>query len=198
MKIAICAWGSLIWDPRDLLIQHPFVPSGPALPIEFSRVSGGSGHPQRLTLVIDPHDGVACDTYVAESTCTYLPDAIENLRLREGMRSGRDVGVLDRQSGVISPIATVRHPKAALALRDWLVDTDYEAVIWTALPPNFAARSASGADFSTEEAVRFLENLPPQDLAIALTYIRNAPREVQTPFRSAARQSWPSFLAEAA
>ena len=198
MKIAICAWGSLIWDPRDLLIQHPFVPSGPALPIEFSRVSGGNGHPQRLTLVIDPHDGVACDTYVAESACASLSGAIENLRLREGIRSGHDVGVLDRQGAAISPTITARHPLAALALRDWLMDTEYEAVIWTALPPNFAARSASGADFSTQEAVRFLENLPPRDLAIALTYIRNAPGEVQTPLRSAARQSWPSYLAEAA
>ena len=194
MKIAICAWGSLIWDPRQLLIRTPFTPVGPELPIEFSRISGGHDRPHRLTLVIDPEDGVPCRTHVAPSGFPDLSSAIENLRVREGMWSAGDVGTVNRQDEIVSQRAAARHPKAVLALRDWLLETDYDTVIWAALPPNFAARSECGADFSVGEAIRFLEGLSPSDLEIAAAYIRNAPKEVQTPLRSAARQIWP-FLA---
>ena len=196
MKIAICAWGSLIWDPRQLLIRTPFTPFGPELPIEFSRISGGHEHPHRLTLVIDPEDGVPCRTHVAPSGFSDLSSAIENLRLREGMWAAGDVGIVNRHDEIVTPRAAARHPKAVLTLRDWLLGTDYDAVIWAALPPNFAARSNCGADFSVGEAIRFLEGRPPSDMEIALAYIRNSPKEVQTPLRSAARQRWPFLAAE--
>jgi hypothetical protein len=191
VKIAVCAWGSLIWDPRDLLVRGIFVPLGPDLPIEFSRISGGAGHPRRLTLAIDPQDGAPCRTHVAESAFEHLPEAVENLRLREGMWSGADVGVFDRQSETVSPLAAARHPKATLDLKSWLEASNYDAVIWTALPPNFAARSKSGADLSVKEAIQFLEALAPTDLAAALTYVRKAPREVRTPLRTAVNDRWP-------
>ena len=53
MRIAIIAWGSLVWDPRTLQIKGDWVASGPELDIEFSRVSKDG----RLTLVIDPVNG---------------------------------------------------------------------------------------------------------------------------------------------
>jgi len=40
MKIAVLAWGSLVWDRRDLAVAGNFEPTGPRLPIEFCRVSG--------------------------------------------------------------------------------------------------------------------------------------------------------------
>jgi hypothetical protein len=191
VKIAVCAWGSLIWDPRDLLIRDSFGPLGPVLPLEFSRISGGAGRLRRLTLAIDPQDGVPCRTHVAESAFEHLPDAVENLRLREGMWSGADVGMLDRHSESLSALAAARHPKAILAMNDWLAASNYDAVIWTALPPNFAARSESGADLSVKEAIEFLEALAPNDLAAALTYVRIVPEEVQTPIRTAVNDRWP-------
>lgn len=196
MKIAICAWGSLIWDPRQLLIRTPFTPVGPELPIEFSRISGGHEHAHRLTLVIDPEDGAPCRTHVAQSGFPDLPSAIENLRVREGMWSARDVGTVNRHDEIVSQRAVERHPKAVLALRDWLLGTDYDTVIWAALPPNFAVFSECGADFSVGEAIRFLEGLSASDLEIATAYIRNAPKEVQTPLRSAAHQKWPLLAGE--
>ena len=50
MKIAILAWGSLIWQPKDLLLDTEFgwKEDGPILPIEFARISKDG----RLTLVI--------------------------------------------------------------------------------------------------------------------------------------------------
>ncbi len=191
MKIAVCSWGSLIWDPRDLLIRGSFVPLGPELPLEFSRISGGAGRPRRLTLAIDPQDGVPCRSHVAQSAFEHLTEAVENLRLRKGMWSGADVGVLDSPGKTLSPMATARHPKAVLAMKAWLAASDYDAVIWTALPPNFAARSESGTDFSTKEAIQFLETLAPNEQAAALTYVRKAPGEVQTPLRTAVNDRWP-------
>ena len=38
MKIAILAWGSLVWDLRTLAVDGDFQPTGPRLPIEFSRI----------------------------------------------------------------------------------------------------------------------------------------------------------------
>jgi hypothetical protein len=39
VKIAILAWGSLIWDRRDLQIAGDWQAGGPIVKIEFSRVS---------------------------------------------------------------------------------------------------------------------------------------------------------------
>jgi len=36
-KIACIGWGSLIWDPRDLLVQREWFKDGALLPVEFAR-----------------------------------------------------------------------------------------------------------------------------------------------------------------
>jgi hypothetical protein len=58
MKIAILAWGYLIWNQGDLAAANAFTPDGPQLPIEFSRVSNKDAAPRRLTPVIDETIGV--------------------------------------------------------------------------------------------------------------------------------------------
>lgn len=50
MKIVCLGWGSLVWDPKELLIDGHWNTDGPLLPIEFCRQSQDG----RLTLVIDP------------------------------------------------------------------------------------------------------------------------------------------------
>src|SRR5208337_2191663 len=49
MKIAVLAWGSIVWERGVLEVAATFMPNGPNLPVEFCRVSGD----ERLTLVID-------------------------------------------------------------------------------------------------------------------------------------------------
>lgn len=54
MKIAILAWGSLIWDdnwPEFDKQRGEWLKDGPILPLEFSRVS--ASRDKALTLVID-------------------------------------------------------------------------------------------------------------------------------------------------
>lgn len=192
MKIAVCAWGSLIWDPRTLHLRSSFIPTGPVLPLEFSRISGSDVGPRRLTLVIDEVDGVMCRTHIAESGCADLMEAVHDLRIREGIYSEQDVGVLV-QGEDVSPARTMaRHPASVGVLSQWLAASEFDAVLWTALPTNFSARSECGADFSVREALRYLETLPQASLEASLSYFRKAPTQLDTPLRCAVRIHWPT------
>lgn len=83
MKIAILAWGSVVWKPgslKDHLENNAkFEQGGPELPIEFSRVSDDG----RLTLVIDEEHGRKVTTFVATSSRSELLEARDDLMHRE-------------------------------------------------------------------------------------------------------------------
>ncbi|MGB2837786.1 MAG: hypothetical protein WBC30_19315 [Candidatus Sulfotelmatobacter sp.] len=115
VKIAVLAWGSLVWDPRDLQTAGKFAPNGPLLPIELCRVSADG----RLTLVIDETFGDVCTTYSAPSALGSLDAAIENLRLREGMRNSGEVGFVELGSGRQSDLAMERHPQVVASIGAW-------------------------------------------------------------------------------
>ena len=111
VKSVVLAWGSLLWDPRDLETAAEFVANGPLLPIEFCRISADG----RLTLAIDETFGSVCKTYSAPSALDSLDAAIENLRLREGMPNSRAVGFVEPASGRQSHS---RHGSASAGCRD--------------------------------------------------------------------------------
>jgi hypothetical protein len=188
MKIAVLGWGSLLWDPSDLRLATPFELTGPNLPIEFCRVS----KTRRLTLVIDETFGTLCKTYAATSAFNNLEEAMENLRVREGMSSAADVGFVETASQKRSAAATKRHPQVVETIADWALNAGYAAAIWTALDSYFDNQTAE--PFSVNAAMRFLENLEqhdPEAFARALDYIRRAPASTQTPVREATSAQWP-------
>lgn len=187
MKIAVLAWGSLVWDRRKLAIVGDFKPCGPHLSIEFCRVSRDG----RLTLVIDDVVGASCITYLAVSAFDDLHYAIENLRMREGMPSSKAVGFIDIASRRQSPRAMERHPKAVAAIRVWANLNSLDAVVWTALASNFHEPERAGEPFSVEAAIRYIEALDPSKVDAALSYIRYAPPEIHTPVRAAVNVRWP-------
>jgi len=188
MKIAILGWGSLLWDPKDLQCATQFELTGPSLPIEFCRISKD----HRLTLIIDEDFGTLCQTYAATSAFTTLEEAMENLRLREGMFSVADVGFVELHSQERSRAAVKRHPHVVESIADWALHAGYEAVIWTALDSHFEDRTTE--PFSVSAAMRYLEALEKGDtdvFARALTYIRRAPDATQTPVRERTAAQWP-------
>lgn len=63
MIIAILAWGSLLWDPRNLETTGEWFYGYPLLPIEFARISSGN----RLTLVIKPNFDLVTTLYAVSS-----------------------------------------------------------------------------------------------------------------------------------
>ena len=196
MKIAIIAWGSLVWYRRELAIAEVFKANGPRLPIEFCRVSGGG----RLTLVIDEAFGNSCPTYVAESSCGDLDAALKNLWIREGsqdevlpknVRTHGRVGFVEVATGDCSAKAMERHPKAVVTIKTWAQANGFDAAIWTALASNFHEPGKAGKPFSVDAAIRYLEGIDAPKLDAALAYIRSAPPEVQTHVRAAVSARWP-------
>ena len=190
MKSAVLAWGSLVWDPRELQTAAKFLANGPLLPIEFCRISADG----RLTLAIDETFGAICNTYSAPSAYDNLDAAIENLRLREGMGNARAVGFVEPASGRQSDVATERHPEAVATISAWAASKGYDAAIWSALASNFDEFDKGGELFSVSAALQYLETLEGEDsakFAQALAYIRKAPPEVETPVRDEVARRWP-------
>jgi len=190
VRSAILAWGSLVWDPRELQTAAGFAANGPLLPIEFCRISADG----RLTLAIDETFGAMCKTYSAPSALEDLDAAIENLRAREGIPDTSAVGFVELGAGRQSDGAMDRHPQAVATIAAWAADNSYDAAIWTALKSNFDEPDKGGEPFSVTAAIRYLETLASEDaakFARALTYIRKAPPEVQTPVREEVLKRWP-------
>jgi hypothetical protein len=170
MKIAILAWGSLIWDQRELPTLGEWRKGGPVLPIEFSRVSSGG----RLTLVIDEKNGVPVKTHYAQSGSAGLSEAIEDLSKREGSPSHK-IGVISK---------TINNAKAGLdTIKAWAVDNKWDAVIWTGLASNFEEKKH--VPFTVENGLVYLSSLAGEEKAEARRYIERAPEEVITPLRRA-------------
>ena len=185
MRISVLAWGSIVWDRRDLAVIADFEPTGPRLPVEFCRVSRDG----RLALVIDEAFGAPCITYSALSAFDTLDAAIENLRDREKMPSPKGAGFTVPRSGKRSGRAIERHPQAVRAITAWVNENGFDAAIWTALGNNFAEKT--GGPFLVGAAIRYLETRNEKTLGDALRYIRRAPLEVRTPVRESVNNRWP-------
>ena len=115
MKSAVLAWGSLVWDPRELQTTGKFTANGPLLPIEFCRVSDDG----RLTLAIDESFGALCKTYSAPSALESLDAARHDLCLREGMADARAIGFVEPASGNQSGFALESHPQVVATIGAW-------------------------------------------------------------------------------
>jgi hypothetical protein len=189
VKSVVLAWGSSVWDPRDLKIGSKFAPNGPLLPIEFCRVSEDG----RLTLAIDENFGALCKTYSAPSALDALDAARDSLCLSEGMADARAIGFVEPASGRQSDFAMQSHPQVVATIGAWAESLGYDAAIWTALTSNFDDWGKGGEPFSVSAALQYLETLEGEDpakFAQALTYIRKAPLEVETPVREEVAKRW--------
>jgi hypothetical protein len=176
MKIAIIAWGSLVWDPRTLQIRGDWDNNGPMLNIEFSRVSKDG----RLTLVVDPDNGEEVKTYFAQSKRSDLGDAIADLRDREGTIRKR-IGFVDLINSIDSKAEFSDQVDVFSKINDWCRSQSFDAAVWTALPSQFEEQTKQA--FSVDNAITYLKGLPKSARENALDYIRNAPKEVVTPVR---------------
>jgi len=172
MQIAIIGYGSLIWDLENIA---PFVSGdwqlgvGPAMPVEFSRIS--SKRKKALVLVIDEKLDHQCRTCVIESTRNHIEQAVSDLATRE--RCANDmIGFVSSCGKFHRPLDCATH---------WLERSDYDAVLWTALPGNFESELLQ--DFNHLKGREYLETLDGDALTEAWRYIEFAPEVTDTPFR---------------
>jgi hypothetical protein len=184
MLIGVIGWGSLIWCPGCLRIKSRWHSDGPALPIEFARISSD----KRLTLVI--HSGSPEQrTYWALSEFGDLKAARANLQARESTASKHihSLAADGQQKGAVNPEISAR-------IREWLkAHRNLEAAIWTGLPSNWDLEQ-QGREFKVEDAVLYLSELERAGEEAkaayerAYEYVSNAPSQIQTPVRRMMRE----------
>jgi hypothetical protein len=175
MSIAILGWGSLIWCPGSLQMKSCWHRDGPALPVEFARISNDA----RLTLVI--HLGsVDQRTLWATAVSEDLDAVRQNVRGREGADS-RAIHSATAGGQVSDGVSS----QVREAIAGWLRDhRELAGCVWTGLASNWSEKQ--GSDFSVESAVRYLRDL--QNPMRAREYIQNTPEQIQTAVRAAARE----------
>lgn len=176
-KIALLGWGSLLWDNHaDFDAHHGlWLPDGPSLKIEFTRVS--ETRQGALTLAIDPEHGANCEVSYTISSRKNLDDAICDLRCREGTIL-KNIGFC-YADGTDS---RSRHGETLIAVTEWAVAKGISMVVWTDLMSNF--KQKTGKEFSIEAAVVYLSSMKAEAKAGAAEYVWRAPAFVKTPLRS--------------
>ena len=178
LRIAVLGWGSLIWD-LDNLAPHVAgdweMAGGPALPMEFSRIS-----PKRkmgLAVCLDPVDGVACATHAIRSARGVVAEARADLAARERAPVERIGAVC-----LVTGLAEGRGEITAV-VQDWCQGAGWDGAVWTDLLPNYA--ETRGEAFSIARAMAYLRGLEGESLDEAVRYIENAPGWTDTPLRRA-------------
>ncbi len=171
MKIAFIGWGSLVWNPGDLLLRGEWFKDGPLLPIEFCRHSDNG----RLTLVISRGKPELRALWALSSAAT-MAEAVQSLQKREGMTGSQEVK--DRNTGVWP--ADPKHSPVPESVNNWAVAKCLDAVVWTALGPRCHQEKRCP---TAEEAVSILRNLSHEKKRVAEEYVRRTPVQIDTDFR---------------
>jgi len=182
--IACLGWGSLVWDPRDLPVRGRWHSDGPLLPLEFARESGAKPKGERgdrITLVICA-DAPRVRSYWALIDVPDLDAARQRLAKREGMTGQKAVGFWDRASNEGSG-------QEASTIATWAAAHDLSGAVWTDLPCKFDGDAAKP---SIEQVLAFLNGLDEDKKAVAEAYVRQAPAQIDTPYRRllAERLGW--------
>jgi len=166
VAIACLGWGSLIWDPRSLPVGK-WHEDGPKLPLEFARLSSGG----RVTLVV-MSDGPRVPVLWTLLDVPSLEEGVAALRAREGTKVDS-----------IGRWPSDRNDLHAPMIGEWARAKQLDGVVWTALPPKWS--DENGRIPTEEEVLGYISTLPTEAASEAVRYIRNAPRQIETPYRPA-------------
>jgi hypothetical protein len=169
--IACLGWGSLIWNPGELLMFPPWEPDGPQVRVEFLRKSKNG----RVTLVLEESAAPVRSLWVRMTTAD-LQTARESLRVREDIprrNAVRDIGVWHRGE---------ESPPLIPNLSEWGGRKNLNAVIYTNLRRKF---DEDGRHAAVDEVVSYLNRCTGDVREKAEEYVRKAPTQVNTAYRRA-------------
>lgn len=170
--IACLGWGSLVWDTRELPIRRGWFNDGPFAPVEFLRQSKDG----RITLVLND-GGSPVRVLWALMDASNIEDARRALGAREGIPEKnwpKHVGAWLCQEGA--------PPGAMPTLNQWAQSCGIDGVVWTALPPKLNGQP-DGYRATADEVTAYLTGLEGRTRELAEQYVRNAPRQIDTPIR---------------
>lgn len=187
---AIVGWGSLIWDIENLAphVRGDWeIGAGPALPMEFTRIS-----PKRklgLVVCLDAVHGIGCATHAIMSVRDEIGSVVGDLARRE-RAPAHHIGAVCLTSGH----ANGASPEIVAGVREWCLTQGWAGAVWTDLPSNFTDHL--GEAFTVPRAIAYLRGLTGDSLDEAVRYIEHAPAATDTPLRRAlAKDEW--WLTEA-
>ena len=175
MNIACLAWGSLVWNPKDLPIQRRWFDDGPFAPVEFTRQSQDG----RITLVLD-EDAEPVRLLWARMTSADVHKAREALKKREGITAEKWCHLIG------SWCLDDEDPKMIPSLAMWAQAHGVDAAIWTALEPQYRKKSGDKPRKerpSPEWVLGYLQELRGPCRDFAEQYIRCAPPQIDTEYR---------------
>ena len=146
--------------------KEEWLEDGPVLPIEFSRISSDG----RVTLVIDK-EAEPISVLWAKMKQDSLMDAVYLLAKREGTKCENIHNVAVDE--------TANDDSKKIIIR-WLEEKEFDAAIWTGLKP----KGEGGGRPSDDEIIKHLKNLNECDKRRAEEYIRRAPEQITTAYRT--------------
>lgn len=163
MKIACIGWGSLIWNPRRLLVQKKWFDDGPLLKIEFTRISSDD----RVTLIIDDMSKPVRTLWTLMTTES-LDEAKKSLKDREGT-SIENIHCITSKNKPVTDVQKI--------IKKWLSEKKLDAAIWTGL-------SYNGDRPDIDKIVDHLDKkIDRKTQIVAEEYIRKAPKQIDTEYR---------------
>ena len=175
MNIACLAWGSLVWNPKDLPIQRRWFDDGPFAPVEFTRQSRDG----RITLELD-EDAEPVRLIWARVALSDVEQAMKALCERERITAS------DWKSRIGSWYIRHEPPKTIPSLAMWAQAHGIDAAIWTALGPQYKKQ---GETRPTKErppldwVLNYLQGLTGPCRDVAEQYFRRTPPQIDTEYR---------------
>lgn len=174
MKIVCLGWGSLIWKLGDLKCNPEWQADGPALPIEYARVSRDG----RITLVIvegEPTVPVLWSPLVVDS----LDEAVKMLAVRECVSDLAQIGRWSLGGKDDYPHLGV--------IAAWATERKIDGVVWTALPPGL--KNSRGAKPALQDLLSHINGLTLEERSSAAEYVAKTPKQIATAYRSALEEA---------
>lgn len=175
MKIVCLGWGSLVWDPRELLIKGEWLTDGPPIPVEFLRKSSDG----RITLVLNSNA-----KFVPSLWCEMDTEDLEAAKWSLGKREYENAtpGWISKNIGVWTKGEDA--PNLIPSLSVWAQNNDIDAVLWTALPCKHPLTSQDVVA-SEDEIIKYIKSVDKQVLESIRKYVNNAPTQIETEYRQA-------------
>lgn len=178
VNIACLAWGSLVWNPKELPIQRRWFDDGPFGRVEFTRQS----RDDRITLVFD-EKAKPVRLLWAPMALSDVDEARKALKEREGVTGERwndRIGLWPDGDNVHKDMML----KCMPTLPTWANARGIDAVIWTNLRPQHKVNGEmKGERPSVEWVLDHLQKLTGPARDVAEQYFRCAPRQVDTDYR---------------